>query len=305
MGEMGKGWKYLGLAAVVGGVMYGIGKLRSKGKLPLTALGLTAIVLAPKGFELIKSCNDGSNDIKKIEIYTGLKRDSIDAVLKSKEYEKRSKDSTTVYYHDALEKITQENKRLCATYNKLAEKTRGFSEAIQSSNISYGKMVDALEKENKNLEEKINNFKVKESDQQNDHPSNYYANNNSESKDITYYLIDADKSERKITVYGIYNDGSKIKLGVESRASFTKTHGPRSGVYRLSDKGSRDGNMYPGILEMEESVGITGAGDHNQYLDNIVHGAYSNNKGIRIPNGIYMQLSSLVNSKKTLIDVHN
>jgi len=142
--------------------MYGIGKLRGRGKLPLTALGLTAIVLAPKGFELLKSCSDNTHEIKKMQIYASARKDSLELVMKVKEYEKQSVDDNTVHFHDALNTVVQTNKELSATYDKIIDKTKGYDEAIKSTNENYAKITSTIEKEHKNLEDKINNISVEQ-----------------------------------------------------------------------------------------------------------------------------------------------
>ncbi|MGV8171792.1 MAG: hypothetical protein ACP5OA_03820 [Candidatus Woesearchaeota archaeon] len=135
---------------------------------------------------------------------------------------------------------------------------------------------------------------------------NYATAGSMMSEEFTpsYYMIDADRSDGEIQVYGICNDGSKRFLSITSKASFASNGGPADGTYTLRNKGTRSGELYPGFLAMDDPVGISGAGEYNQYLDQIQQGALANKSGIRVPNEIYTTLARLVDEKKTIINVH-
>jgi hypothetical protein len=117
-------------------------------------------------------------------------------------------------------------------------------------------------------------------------------------------MIDADKSDGEIQVYGMSSDGSKKFLSITSKASFASNGGPTDGSYILRNKGARSGELYPGFLEMDDPVGISGAGEYNQYIEQIQQGALANKTGIRVPNEIYDKIARLVDEKKTIINVH-
>ncbi|MGV8141689.1 MAG: hypothetical protein ACP5NW_04595 [Candidatus Woesearchaeota archaeon] len=121
---------------------------------------------------------------------------------------------------------------------------------------------------------------------------------------LEYYLIDADKSDGEINVYGVCNDGSAKHLSITSKASFAMSGGPNDGKYALWNKGIRYGDLYPGFLAIDDPVGISGAGENNEHLEEIQNGDWANKSGIRVPNEIYTKIARLVDEKKTIIHIH-
>jgi hypothetical protein len=135
------------------------------------------------------------------------------------------------------------------------------------------------------------------------------ARNNTYGRTVNYnttsrIVIDVDKSERTIDVYAEGNDGNITSLGIYSRASFPSNGGPLDGVYNVKNKGRRSGELYPGFLAIDDPVGISGEGENRAHLDEILEGRNANKSGLRVPNSVFDRLANLVDTKNTVVYVH-
>lgn len=310
MGQYLKKAIYTGITLATGAAGYLVGKYRNSRRIfSTTALGLILIMCAPRGFDLAEKYLILNHDFKKRELFRETKKDSINAVLELN----YPKDTLVGYLNKAVVKMSDANEDIQKKYTLL----------VDENELKYKKSLDSMINQNKKI---ITNIDIKLSEQnnalvnrlndfQNNSKSNYnktydkdniFQKNNVLSKPIlNYYLVDVDKSDRLLTVYGVYDDNSRSSLNISSRASLSASGGPDNGKYFLRNKGSRDGELFPGFLSIDDPVGISGAGENNQYLSDIQHGALTNKTGIRIPNEVYNRIANYVDTKKTMIYIHD
>jgi hypothetical protein len=318
-----RGIIYTGIAGIIGAGGYIIGKYRHLGgKASYTLAGLALLIYAPRGFEVIQTALETHRDIAKAKIYGSVRKDSIDAIIDLK----KPRDTSTLYIKEFFNKASETTNAIEATYKQaLLDNSKKYETLIEQSSAQYTNTFNALRKQNENLQKTIEEFKNVQNNivSSDDSPKRSIrqkrianlekfttTNNNIETSVISesllpaYYMIDADKSDGEIQVYGMSSDGSKKFLSITSKASFASNGGPTDGSYILRNKGARSGELYPGFLEMDDPVGISGAGEYNQYIEQIQQGALANKTGIRVPNEIYDKIARLVDEKKTIINVH-
>jgi hypothetical protein len=318
-----KGIIYTAIAAAIGAGGYMIGKYRHLGgKASYTLAGLALLIYAPKGFETLQTVFETHRDIEKAKIYGSVRKDSIDAVLDLK----NPRDTSTLYIREFFNKASETTKAIEETYTKaLVDNSKKYEKLLEKSSAEYNNTFNDLREQNDNLQKTLEEFKnvqnkILSSDNstrdviRQKHITNLEklttTNNRTEDSEFSesflpsYYMIDADKSDGEIQVYGICSDGSRRFLNITSKASFASNGGPADGNYILRNKGARGGELYPGFLEMDDPIGISGAGEYNQYIEQIQQGALANKTGIRVPNEIYSKIARLVDEKKTIIDVH-
>jgi hypothetical protein len=309
---------YAGITIATGVAGFFLGKYKHSRRIfPTTALGLILIMCAPRGFDLVEKYMTFDHDMKKQELRREIKKDSIDSMLELQHPEIK----LTSYMDKKVNEISDINKNLATKYNTvLAETERSYKKSLDSVRNQNKKILVNLDNkfseqnyilENKlsDLQKGITNVKTLVTT-----PKDYSSNSldnapkaskiSNVTKSIDHYLIDLDKSDRWLSVYAVYDNGSMNSLALSSRASFPVNGGPDEGEYYVENKGSRDGELYPGFLSINDPVGISGAGDYNQYLDAILDGALINKTGIRIPNEIYARLAQAVDTKPTIISIH-
>jgi hypothetical protein len=314
-----KGVLYTGLAGIAAAGIYLFSKYRHlNGRTTYTIAGVALLVATPGIIDIAKTCVDNRAEIRKIEIYSSVKKDSIDAILRLN----APKDTKTLDITDLFNKSLETSKAIENKYQAIvSDNSKKYEELIAKKDEQYNTTVNVLRENTAKLQNSIEELKhvqantvpvnnaSNEVSRRRDASGNTNNNNLvakvSETPVLSYYLIDADKSDGEIRVYAVRNDGSRKPLSISSRASFASNGGPADGNYTLRNKGVRYGDLYPGFLEMNDPVGISGAGDQNQYLDDIQEGAMANKTGIRVPNEIYSKIARLVDEKKTVISVHD
>jgi hypothetical protein len=321
-----KGVVYTGIAGMIGAGIYLLSKYKHLGgRASYTIAGIALLVSAPSIIDVVKTAVVQHNELEKVKIYTSVKKDSIDAILNLK----KPKDTSTLYIKEFFDKASETTKAIEATYKEaISDNSRKYKTLLEKSDKQYDSMYIVLVEQNKNLNRTIDGLKrAAESSYSVINPNSVATKNTGQqdktsleriasqygttkdkhdSEDLapSYYFIDADKSDGEIQVYGIFNDGTKKHLSIASKASFAMDGGPVDGSYVLRNKGARYGELYPGFLEMDDPVGISGAGQDNQYLEEIQDGALANKTGIRVPNEIYDRIARLVDERKTIINVH-
>jgi len=306
-----------------------------------TLAGVAMILSLPRGCDIVKDYNDKRWRYKEIELVNSVRRDSIVAKFESQ----RPRDTTAKYLVEAIDASKKSNEQFGRDYkqvlsentqilkedfkNEVLESSKKYESLLEKANSEYTGAITEISKQNKELKETLDGLM--------DNNTVNYASNSRASVQNTgsglervvdrvgnfitgsyvsglnvreesvpsYYLIDADKSDGEIQVYGVFNDGSKRFLDIASKASFAMNGGPANGTYTLVNKGARSGELYPGFMAMDDPVGISGAGDYNQHLGEIQQGAFANRSGIRLPNEIYIDVAGLVDQKKTLVYVHD
>jgi len=227
-------------------------------------------------------------------------------------------------YKSTIETISKNDEQYKSTINTLREKTEKLQSTIEelahssamvpvdnsnysapkpknnSGSSSTNKIVSSGNYSNKNKSANLESI----ASQNNNVSADYSDNISRINSTPAYYLIDADKSDGIIHVYGVLKNGSRIDLDIASKASFAMSGGPSDGNYVLRNKGARRGDLYPGFLDMDDPIGISGAGEYNQHIEEIREGRLANRTGIRVPNEIYAKLARLVDEKKTVVYVH-
>jgi hypothetical protein len=333
---------YTGIAGLIGVGAYLIAKYKHLGgRASYTMAGLILLVSAPRIIDAGKTYLTERNKLAELEIYNAAKKDSIDAVLRLNAPKDTSTLDISDLIHKTMEtskameekyqNITSNNSKILEAM--LEKKNEQYIAAVNVLRENTEKLQNTIE-ELQNVRTVVvpvdnsSNIVSKQSNTSTSNSRNYFSANNaasinssvnleritsqntsssagvSENLVSSYYLIDADKSNGEIQVYGVYTDGSKKYLSIVSKASFAMNGGPANGNYVLRNKGARDGALYPGFLEMNDPIGISGAGEYNQYLDDIQNGALANKTGIRVPNEVYAKIARLVDEKKTVINVH-
>jgi len=332
MGENLKKIVYAGITIATGAAGYLIGKYRNSRRFfSTTALGLVLIMCAPRGFDLAEKYMILHHDLKKQELNRESKKDSIDAILEAQ----YPTNKLTNYLDHTLKEISNTNSEFKKRYESaITENEHKYQKSLDSAHNQNAKILNTIDtkltKQNNLLSNRLNKlqnnfidsensytntnineaFNNKRNDNNKNSKNNTILeqvtnNSNTKNKPVNYYLIDVDKSDRFISVYAVYNDGSTNSLNISSKASFPSNGGPDDGNYYIKDKGARAGELFPGFLSINDPIGISGAGEYNQYLEDIQNGLLTNKTGIRVPNDIYNKLAQVVNTKETIINIHD
>lgn len=321
MGESMKKAFYVGAAAVSGAVGYFLGKYKSKKIFSTTALGLILIMCAPRSFDIAEKYIILNNGLKKEEIRREAKKDSLNTILELQ----YPTNKVTAYLDKTVSELYASNNSIKSEYESM----------ISNTAAKYERSLDSIANQNKaiveNMNSKIieqksefdkrlneidavtnakNNFSYKNNKVSTNNPSSnierVVRNENIDDKKIfDYYIIDVDKSSRKVALYGAYTNGDRNFLNISSNASFPMNGGPDNGEYIAKNKGDRSGELFPGFIAIDDPVGITGAGEYNQYIDDIKKGALTNKTGIRVPNEVYNRILTYINNKETLVHIHD
>ncbi|MGV8087346.1 MAG: hypothetical protein ACP5N1_06975 [Candidatus Woesearchaeota archaeon] len=321
MGESIKKAFYVGAAAVSGAVGYFLGKYKSRKLVSTTALGLILIMCAPRGFDIAEKYLILNTGLKKEEIRREAKKDSLNTVLELQYPTNR----LTTYLDKTVSEIYTANNAVKSEYesmisnnaakyqqslDSIANQNKLIVENINSKLLEQNSEFDKRFKEIDAVTNTKNNFSYKTTKAStNDASSNIEKVVRTEDNDakriFDHYIIDVDKSSRKIALYGAYINGDKNFLNVSSNASFPTNGGPDNGEYVAKNKGDRSGELFPGFIAIDDPVGITGAGEYDQYIDDIKRGALTNKTGIRVPNDVYNRLLTYVTNKETIVHIHD
>lgn len=308
MSEYVKKAIYLGVTLATGAAGYLLGKYKTSRKwVSTTALGVTLLMCAPRGFDLAEKYLILNNDLKKQELYKEIKKDSINAVLEMN----YPKDKLSSYLNKTATEIANINNNIKMQYASLANETeRKYKKALDSTSnqnkIILNTINDKISEQNNLVTTKLNSIQNNINHTTTPSNSNLSKLSNTNSKlSLDHYLIDVNKTYRSISIYEIYSNGTINSLNIASKASFPTNGGPENGEYILQNKGSRTGELFPGFIAINDPIGISGAGENNQYLKDITNGALTNKTGLRVPNEIYEQLAQIVDTKETTISIHD
>jgi hypothetical protein len=322
MSEIMKKLSYAGLLAGGVGLGYFLSGAWKKTKwISTTALGITLFVCVPKGFEYLEKNNELKYNYKNNVLEMSLKKDSIDNILNPY----RAKDTLSLNIHNQLKALQEENTLLNKKYHSMIEsKEEKYQQSLKDLDSKTSNELSLIKKDisdqsiflnsqlekvssivQSNINSSIPQYVVSKSENVakfNGISKNIFDRSISKGT-IEKYIIDVDKSKKTVGVY-VLEDGITKFTGVESKASFPSNNWPDDGHYSLKDKGYRFGNLYPGFIAIADPIGITGAGENNEYLEDIAEGLSTNKTSIRVPNDIYLKLSNFVTKSNATMYVH-
>jgi hypothetical protein len=220
------------------------------------------------------------------------------------------------------QKMISENQRslangqnsLLQTQKDIVQEQKTMTE-YQSKNLEFqGKMSENLGKNNSVIESMLalrnQRYAVPEPISVETKISGNYSNTNQPGlvskikpqATFKHYVIDIDKSSRTLSIYSKFSDESQ-KLNNRYHVSLAKNNGPPEGEYKIGYIGERGGELYPGVMKLDDIIVITGSGDKNQHDNEIENGMLANKTGIRMFNKDYSQLESMIDGKPALVRV--
>jgi len=287
--------------------------------------------LAPSGMEMIKDKSARDYLIEQEDMKHKWQKDSIEMRLK---YDLEKERGTAVDSQKIFRGIGELTQDMEDKYNQMMEEyhrtiennTAQYKELLSKNDAKYSSSMNVLLQQNAVLQKKIeelqqNSFarikqvavsgkntledmteKISQSQSLSEQGLNEQELN---EQGLDHYLVDVDKKNREMHVYSVYSDGSKKYLGIHSKVSLARSGGPIDGVYDLKSVENRRGDLAPKFLVMDGVIGISGAGEHNEHLEEIQSGALANRTGIRTPSEVCSDIGALASNYKTLVYVHD
>ncbi|MGV8151243.1 MAG: hypothetical protein ACP5NV_05955 [Candidatus Woesearchaeota archaeon] len=198
------------------------------------------------------------------------------------DYAKTTNNNETVLKNKALDKginIFDENnglqKELDLYKNELEKKTEEI-ERLQELKLDKGYNYDN-EDDNNDISSRVS------------HDDNSYRTRSTStsrnSAGIDYILF--DKSEQS---FYVNSDGDIVQSG---DMIFNGSGKPPNGTYSIKEIKSMTGDLYPGFIKLEGVIGISGAGDNNQFQHDINAQNNKTKNGFRISNNDFSRLASV------------
>lgn len=219
------------------------------------------LINVPKSFiGYLEKRNDNYTKIEVLKIDKGYEKEA----LKLKEMENKQK--------QLEEKIENKQNKIESIYQKSVEDLLKFSSTNNEKINTLDRKVDELKSSINN----ISKDKVKSENIAYENP---------------YLWLVFDKSDQ---MYYLYDQNKLIKSGL---MIFNKEKDkPFNGIYNVREIKNKSGDLYPGFITLEGVVGISGAGDNNDYRDAILESKNITRNGFRILNEDMDYLMSKLNN---------
>jgi len=262
---------------------------------------------------MIKELEFKKDSLEIIHGINSFKKNSAD--LKS-QYEDIKKENDGLKYENSILQNTnalmkQESERSNQEKNLLK------SELKPSSENSNKRLQETYSMTNESLERKVSFLGERDTDsyknrissndnnqrnmQSDDYESRFSKNI---AKTIAGFILDADKSSHEMSLYAVFDDGSK-KFERSFPVNFAIGGNPQNGEYAVQRILPSKSNTAPYFLEMKYPIGTAGAGPNSEFEYNILNHIDNNKTGMRIRNKDMLSLVNDISGLKTIVSVHD
>lgn len=186
-------------------------------------------------------------------------------------------------YDDKINKIDDTQKQL---ENYFKTEIQNKSDIDNTQNKKIG-----------GIEKKLNDLQSSSRDGVNSQGQGFVPFASTDNTAYNTWLV-FDKSDQK---FYFYKNHELVKSGP---MIFNSAGRPANGLYQVNDVSNREGRLYPGFIKLDGVIGISGAGQNNEYASAIFNSNNVTLNGFRIDNDNADYLMSNIRTG-TKVEVRN